>query len=70
MSEVLQAIKNPFIWVPETIGGALATTGLVLMIIFPRSVLFFCMVLTDSMLVMQHPQVNTHVSLVVFFDHA
>ncbi len=32
----LQAIKNPFIWVPETIGGALSTTGLVLMLIFPR----------------------------------
>lgn len=30
------AIKNPFNWVPETIGGALSTTGLVLMMIFPR----------------------------------
>ncbi|DBA77905.1 TPA: hypothetical protein ACH3X2_008332 [Trebouxia sp. C0005] len=30
------AIKNPFIWVPETIGGALSTTALVLMMIFPR----------------------------------
>ena len=32
----VQAIRNPFIWVPETIGGALSTTGLVLMMIFPR----------------------------------
>ena len=28
--------QNPFIWVPETIDGALSTTGLVLMMIFPR----------------------------------
>ncbi|KAK9838406.1 hypothetical protein WJX84_011802 [Apatococcus fuscideae] len=33
------AIKNPFIWVPETVGGTLSSTALLLLLIFPRRAL-------------------------------